>query len=124
MSPENAAAIDHIFGPGAHRASILPATSEQLERALAFVRAEERARAIEVVKPFLAVAAHLLPEVWNESDEVIRHLIDLNQIGYEHLRRAAAYITDTQLLAKSASNSAEDQFAEIAKCPDTQREGE
>lgn len=100
MSPENRALM-HKTGDAGYvavflRNGLLPA----LNRLLDAVRAEERARAVEVVRPFADVADAFEDESWAEDDAVSIEcqdwVVDNTKITVADLRRAAAYISDSE----------------------------
>lgn len=94
----------------------IPLTPHHLLAIMNAVRAEERARAVEVVKPFAAIFAEHREDLAPEDS---RHAWGFNggDLYWRDFRRAAAYVTDNpEFLAKSASNSADNQGLEGRSC--------
>lgn len=69
---------------------------DYIEALMNAVRQEERARAVEVVKPFLVVSEHLADKVWDEDDATLDYVIDASKIPHDAFRRAAAYLDNSR----------------------------
>jgi hypothetical protein len=109
--------IRHVVDPmeASYRATVESQRRRiaDLEASLNAVRAEERARAAEVVRPFADAWDHGV-KCSDLRIHTLGHRVDraLTIVRAKHLRRAAAYISDSQQFAENAKCSADNQGKE------------
>lgn len=93
MSPENKALIERELDDFEKRLLGKIGVDAQIERIMNAVRAEERAKAVEVVRPFADFGENVDTEGWTSN--IHREGISV-WFGPSDFRRAAAYITESQ----------------------------